>query len=168
MRCSKTLGTSGAPGRGPVTPKLQAAGRSEGGFTLVEVMVALAILGVVAVVLLGQRVEVVREADRTRAKRVGWTLAAWKMGEIERDERLFEGTGRADRGGFEELSADYGDFGWEYEANLEQVPTNDPSDPADPPKEIFRLKLRVLRLSTNETLIELEGMYPRRETGEDG
>lgn len=153
MRCSKTLET-------------RRVGASQG-FTLVEVMVALAIIGVVAIVLIGQRVEVVREADRTRAKRVGWTLAAWKMGEIERDESLFEGTGKADRGGFEELSADYSDYGWEYEANLEQVPTNDPSDPADQAKEIFRLKLRVSRHSTGETVMELEAMYPRREAGQD-
>lgn len=132
--------------------------RGDGGFTLVEVIFALAILGLVAVVLLDRRIEVVRDAGHTRDQRLSWTLAAWKMGEIERDTKLFEGNGESDSGGFEELSADYAGFAWEYEAKREEVKTNDPENPEEKPKEVMRVRLKVRR-GDEESLVELDAMF---------
>ncbi len=129
------------------------------GFTLVEVVVALAIIALVAVVLLDKRVEVVRDAAKTRDQRMAWTLAAWKMGEIERDERLFGTSGEVNAGTFEDLSPEYMDFGWDYDARREEVPTNDPADAEEKPKEIFRVVLKVRR-GDEATLVEIHGMFP--------
>jgi len=137
--------------------------RANSGFTLAEVIIALAILGVVAIIILDQRIQVVRDADDTRDRRVGWTLAAWKMGEVERDTKLFEGNGQSDTGGFEDLSADYADYAWSYEAAREDVPTNDPDDPDEKPKQIFRVKLKVLKRATEASLVEIDGLFPVKE-----
>jgi prepilin-type N-terminal cleavage/methylation domain-containing protein len=137
--------------------------RANRGFTLAEVIIALAILGVVAIIILDQRIQVVRDADDTRDRRVGWTLAAWKMGEIERDMKLFEGNGEGDSGGFEDLATDYTDYAWSYEAAREDVPTNDPDNPDEKPKQIFRVKLKVVKRATDASLVEIEGLFPVRE-----
>ncbi|MBI2932516.1 MAG: prepilin-type N-terminal cleavage/methylation domain-containing protein [Planctomycetes bacterium] len=147
--------------------RARATGAGARGFTLVEVVVALAILGLVAVVLLNQRVEVVRDAAKTRDQRLAWSLAAWKMGEIERETEIFMGEDSADSGTFEDYAPEYQGFVWEYEATREEVPTNDPENPDEKPKEIFIVKLKVRR-EGGEALIELQGMFPVGQTADIG
>lgn len=130
------------------------------GFTLIEVLVAFAIIAIAAAVLLHQRVEVVRDAAKVRDARLGWTLAAWKMGEIERDPKVFA-QDRDDRkdGTFEDYAEEYAEYRWEYELKKEEVSTNDGENPNEKPREIFRLTLTVLP-AEGEPLIEIQGMFP--------
>jgi hypothetical protein len=122
-------------------------------------MVALAIVGLVAVVLLVKRVDVVQDAAKTRDHRLAWTLAAWKMGEIERDKALFEGSAWSDSGDCSELSPEYAAYLWEYQMDREKVATNDPDNPDEQPKEIWLLKLKILR-PDQPPLVEMHAMFP--------
>lgn len=138
------------------------AGRpgSRSGFTLIEIMIALAIVSVVSLVLLDQRVRVVQDAQKIRDQRLAWTLAAWKMSALELDEELLAGMDKTDAGTFEDYSEDYVGYVWEYEAKREKLPTNDETDPYDLGREVFRIELRV-RLEIEEApLAILEGMFP--------
>ena len=69
--------------------KTTAVRRRDGGFTLVEVMIALAILGTTAVILLERRTEIVRDAARSKDRRALYVLASRKIGELELDKRLW-------------------------------------------------------------------------------
>ena len=132
------------------------------GFTLVEVLVALAIIALVSVVLLGQRVEIVREAGRTRDMRTAWALAAQKMGELELDTTLFQGEGGGSSGDFHEYGEDYGLFLYEWEVRKEEVPTNDPNNPQEQPRVLFRMKLtvKVPSAAPDESPIVIESFHP--------
>ena len=138
--------------------------RSTSGFTLIEVMLALAILGTCAVVILDQRVDVVREAAAARDARSAWMLASRKLGELELDKTLWRGTGGSSNGDFSELAADYAAFTWEYAAAREPVETQDPSlrKEGEKPKEIFRLILSV-RAPGNEAPVVIEALIPVHE-----
>ncbi len=133
--------------------------KSNRGFTLVEVMVALAIIGLVAVLLLAKRVDVVKDAGKTRDERLAWVLAAWKMGEIERDPAVFQGGGISGSGDFNDLAPEYAEYYWETEPVREKVATNDPEIPDELPKEIWRVKLRVRR-GNEPPILEIESMFP--------
>src|SRR6516164_3201720 len=80
----------------------------QAGFTLVEVMIALAIIGVTAVVLLQQRLEIVRAAARARDLRTAWVLTSQKVAELELDPTLWTGAGRQSNGDFYEVDPEYG------------------------------------------------------------
>jgi prepilin-type N-terminal cleavage/methylation domain-containing protein len=138
--------------------------RSTSGFTLIEVMLALAILGTCAVVILDQRVDVVREAASARDMRSAWMLASRKIGELELDKTLWRGTGGASNGDFSELGSDYAAFTWEYAAAREPVETQEPAlrKPGEKPKEIFRLVLAV-RAPGTETPVVIEALVPVAE-----
>lgn len=138
-----------------------AARRGEGGFTLIEVMLALAILGTAAVVILDQRVGIVREASAARDARTTWMLASRKIAELEQDKELWRGTGGSSNGNFSELHADYAEFTWEYLAAREPVETQDPAlvKPGEKPKEIFRVALAV-RAPGTELPVVIEAMFP--------
>lgn len=135
--------------------------RRQGGFTLVEVMLALAILGTCAVVILDQRVDVVREAAAARDTRSAWMLASRKMAELEIDKTLWKGTGGSSNGDFSDLAPEYAAFTWEYAAAREPVETQDPAlrKPGDKPKEIFRVVLAV-RAPGAETPVVIEALLP--------
>ncbi len=146
----------------------------EGGFTLAEVMVALAIVALTTVMLLSQRVDLIREARHTRDVRTAWVLAAQKTADLELDPRLWRGDGTSGGGDFGEMNPEFRDFNWEYAIVREEVPTNDPNEPSEKPKEIFRLVLVVggpeleepIRL---EALFPIEqGMQPQDEAGGGG
>lgn len=140
------------------------ASRREAGFTLVEVMIALAILGTAAVVILDQRVDVVREAVTARDARTTWMLASRKMAELELDPTLWKGTGGSSNGDFSEVHPDYAGFTWEYLAVREPVETQDPAlmKPGEKPKELFRVTLAV-RAPGNDLPMVLEAHFPVQE-----
>lgn len=130
------------------------------GFTLVEVVIALAIVALVVVTLLVRRVEIVRDAARVRDRRVAWVLASWKMGQLATDTQLHASTGKTDSGGFEELSDDYGDYRWEYQGAPEDVQVDPAPGSTEKPKQIFRIKLTVATRESADPLAVLEAMYP--------
>ena len=133
---------------------------SSGGFTLIEVMVALAILAVVTVLLLGKRTDIVRDAAQTRDMRTAWTLAAQKIGELELDPTVFSEEGGGSSGDFHEYGEEYQDFRYDYDVRKEEVPTNDPKDTTQKPATLFRLTLTVRTPGSEEEPIVLEGLYP--------
>src|SRR5688572_22246674 len=134
--------------------------RSQRGFTLVEIMIALFIVSVVTLVLLYQRVRAVQDAQKIKDQRLGWTLAAWKMSALELDDALLGGQDKIDAGTFEEYAEDYVGYTWEFEAKREQLATNDETDVADQPKEVFRILLKIRLEAVEEPLVMLEGIFP--------
>ena len=134
----------------------------EGGFTLIEVMIALVIVALAAVVLLGQRVDIVREATRARDLRTVWLLAAQKMADLELDRTLWAGTGAGSSGDFGELDAAYAGFTWEYQAQRMLVEMQEQPEPGAKPREIFRLTLAVNGPGMAEPVV-LEGLFPVAE-----
>lgn len=117
----------------------------QGGFTLIEVMLALAILALATVVVLDQRVDIVREAASARDARTLWMLATRKIAELELDPQIWLGQGTSGGGDFADLDPEYALFTWEYQAQREAVETADPAvlKAGQKPKEIFRLLLGV-------------------------
>lgn len=150
--------------QGLVPPKLLPRGR-EGGFTLVEVVIALAIIALTAIVLLDRRVEIVRDAGRSREVRIAWFLASQKMAELELDKSLWQGQGGQSSGDFGEIDAAYATFTWEYLAQRVPVETVDPQTVATPqkPREVFRLELKVAAASLPEPVV-IEAMFPVPES----
>ncbi len=65
-----------------MTSRVRMAGRSEGGFTLIEVMVALFIFSVAVLTLLAARSQTVRTNDEVRLRLRMVDLANMKMAEI--------------------------------------------------------------------------------------
>ncbi len=139
--------------------------RSDVGFTLVEVVIALAIIALTAVVLLDRRVEIVRDAGRSRDVRIAWFLASQKLGELELDKALWQGQGGSSSGDFGELGEPYARFTWEYMVVRVPVETVDPLSTPTPqkPKEIFRLGLKVATEGLGEPIL-LEAMFPVPES----
>ncbi len=114
-------------------------------------MVALAIIGLVAVVLLDRRVKAVQDAQKIKDQRLGWTLAAWKMSDLELDDELLktEAAAVADAGTFEDYADEYASYTWEYEAKREEVKAYEETEVVEKPREVLRVTLRVKRpLST--------------------
>jgi prepilin-type N-terminal cleavage/methylation domain-containing protein len=143
---------------------LKIKGRRTGrrsGFTLVEVMIAMAIIGVTAVVLLQQRIEIVRDAARARDLRTSWVLASQKLAELELDPTLWTGAGMQSNGDFSEVDPEYGAFYWEYQIIREEIDLSDPRDPKaeKKPRELLRLTLMV-RAPNAEDPIILEAQFP--------
>jgi len=142
--------------------ELRIANRRTAGFTLIEVMIALAIIALTSVILLDQRVEIVRDAERARDTRSAWVLAARKLAELEMDPAVWQGTGSQSTGDFSEVDPAYARFFWEYAVVRVPVPMNDPLRPqAQPqkPKEILRLGLRVTTPSQEDPIL-LEALFP--------
>ena len=131
----------------------------EGGFTLIEVMIALVIIALAAVVLLGQRVDIVREASRARDLRTVWALAAQKLADLELDRTIWAGTGTSASGDFGEIDAAFAGFAWESRAERVQVPLREFPEPGDKPAEIFRLSLMIHGPGLAEPVV-LEALFP--------
>jgi len=129
--------------------------RGQGGFTLVEVMIALAIIGITAVVLLDQRLQVVRDAGRARDLRTAWILAAQKMAELELDVTLWTGASTQSNGDFSEVNPDYATFYWDYQIVREPIDLSDPNDPKSEkkPRELMRLTLVVRAQGVEEPVV---------------
>jgi len=140
---------------------LKTAARKSGGFTLVEVMIAMAIIGVTAVVLLQQRIEIVRDAARARDLRTAWILTSQKMAELELDPTLWTGAGLQSNGDFSDVNPEYGAFYWEYQIVREQIDLADPADPKAEKKirELLRLTLMVRAPNAEEPII-IEAQFP--------
>jgi type II secretion system protein I len=138
--------------------------RDQAGFTLVEVMIALAIIGITAVILLDQRLQVVRDASRARDLRTAWVLAAQKMAELELDVTLWTGASSQSNGDFSEVNSDYTVFYWDYQIVREPIDISDPNDPKSDkkPKELLRLTLMVRGPNLTEPIV-LEGLFPIRD-----
>ncbi|HVR86025.1 MAG TPA: prepilin-type N-terminal cleavage/methylation domain-containing protein [Planctomycetota bacterium] len=117
---------------------------SSQGFTLVEVLIAMAIIGITAVVLLEQRIGIVKDAARARDKRTCWVLASQKMAELELDKTLWIGTGSSNNGDFSEVDPEYGAFAWEYQIVREEIQASDPEQVKEgeaKKRELYRLTL---------------------------
>lgn len=122
-------------------------------------MIALVIVALAAVVLIGQRVDIVREAARSRDVRTVWLLAAQKMADLELDPALWVGPGGASSGDFGEVDAAYAGLTWEYQAQRVPVETRERPEPGEKPKEIFRLTLAVSGQGLGEPVV-LEALFP--------
>ncbi len=122
-------------------------------------MIALVIVALAAVVLLGQRVDVVRETARARDVRTVWTLAAQKMADLELDRAIWIGTGGGSSGDFAELDAAWAGFTWEYQAQRIPVELREIPEPGEKPREIFRLTLAVRGPEFAEPIV-LEALFP--------
>lgn len=136
--------------------------KGEGGFTLVEVLIAMAIIGLTAVVLLDQRIGIVQDAGRARDKRTSWVLASQKLAELELDPAIWTGLGGQNNGDFAEVDPELAAFQWEYQIVRMLIDTSGPTDPKkdDPKKrEVFRLTLGV-RAPGSEEPIVLEAEFP--------
>jgi type II secretory pathway pseudopilin PulG len=131
---------------------------------LVEVMIAMAIIGITAVVLLEQRLEVVRDAARARDLRTAWILASQKLAELELDKTLWLGQGSQNNGDFSEVDAEYGHFLWDYQIVRVQIDVSDPKDPESDkkPRELLRLTLVVRSQGMDEPIV-LEAEFPIQE-----
>src|SRR6185503_19791692 len=127
--------------------------RARSGFTLIEVLVAILIVAVVAMVLLYRRIDVVQDAARVRDERVAWTLAALKLGHLSRDPPVILDS---DSGEFSVDSPDQGGFRWSYESVLEPVPLDE--GPEQTPRTVRRVKLKILDAEDVE-LQTLEAMF---------
>jgi prepilin-type N-terminal cleavage/methylation domain-containing protein len=137
--------------------------RETDGFTLVEVMIAMAIVALTAVVLMDQRIAIVRDAGRARDMRSAWVLASQKMAELELDKTLWTGLGSQSNGDFGDVSQDYTLFQWEYQILREPIDISDPTKPAEAKddkkkRELYRLTLTV-RTPAGEDPIVLEAEF---------
>jgi prepilin-type N-terminal cleavage/methylation domain-containing protein len=132
------------------------------GFTLIEVLIAIAIIGITAVVLLEQRIAIVKDATRARDKRTSWVLATQKMAELELDKSLWSGLGSSNNGDFFDVDPQYSAFTWEYQIIREEIQASDPAQvkPEDAKKrELFRLTLAVRAPGVEDPII-LEAEFP--------
>jgi hypothetical protein len=126
-------------------------------------MIAMAIIALTAVVLLDQRMLIVRDAGRARDMRTVWILASQKMSELELDKTLWTGLGSQSNGDFGDVDPDYAPFQWEYQIVREAVEISDPAAPAANPndqkkRELFRLTLSVRTPSSDDPIV-LEGEF---------
>ncbi len=128
--------------------------RRQSGFTLLEVLIAVLIIAVVAMVLLYRRIDVVRDAAKIRDERVGWTLAALKMGELSMNPAEIR---PSDSGDFSRDLPDQGEYRWTYESIREPVPMDEPEGEA--PREVLRVTLKILDAEETE-LQTLEAIFP--------
>ena len=135
--------------------------KRQSGFTLIEVIAALAIVALAVVPLLIENGRVLQATDETRTRRHAWILLAQKMAELEMDETLFQGEGTFGSGDFLDLTDDvYQEFTYDYEVVLEQVQTQDPASEDEEPKEIFRLTLTVNWGEETDRKLSLSGYVP--------
>jgi prepilin-type N-terminal cleavage/methylation domain-containing protein len=133
------------------------------GFTLIEVLIAMAIVGITAVVLLDQRIAIVQDAGRARDMRTCWILASQKMAELELDKTLWVGLGTSSNGDFADVDPDYGLFNWEYSILREVIDTTPQGEAASKDeakkRELYRLTLTVRAPGINDPII-LEAEFP--------
>ncbi len=132
--------------------------RGTSGFTLVEVMIAMAIIALTAVVLMDQRITIVRDAGRARDMRTAWVLASQKMSELELDKTLWGGLGSQSNGDFGDVSSDYTAFQWEYQILRETIDIVDPLMPAaikdnQKKRELYRLTLTVRTPGVDDPIV---------------
>jgi hypothetical protein len=127
-------------------------------------MIALAIVSLTAVILLDRRLEVVRDAGRSRDLRTAWMLASQKIAELELDPSLWTGTGGQSHGDFAEIDPDYSRFRWDYLVQREPVdveerrPGREPAAPGRP-RELMKLTFAV-RADTLEEPVLIEAKFP--------
>lgn len=114
----------------------------EAGFTLVEVLVALAIVATAVLILLYSRQKSMDDIGKARMLRATWELAQSKIGEIGLDRANWGEGGTSGSGAFEDLPWAAG-YSYDYSAAPEDVPTNDPNDPNQKPKKVYRLRVTV-------------------------
>lgn len=131
------------------------------GFTLVEVMVAIAIIALVTFNLLDMKKDVLREASKTRDIRLGWLLASQKMGELSLSKDLFQGAlVYTYSGSFKDKNGNdiYPDFKYELEVTTDNIVVNT----TDKDAQLAHVKLKVEPASTKseKDYIKLEAFYP--------
>lgn len=132
--------------------------RSETGFTLIEVMMAIAIIGLVATLVLVQRIEIVAETTVTRDMRTAWALAAQKMAQIEMEIKQEKYERHTSSGNFDNEP----EFRFEYTVDKEEIVVSDPNASQEKRAEILKIKLTVT--TPGKEPIVLEAYYPKQET----
>ncbi|MBI2901805.1 MAG: hypothetical protein HYY17_16590 [Planctomycetes bacterium] len=129
---------------------------------------AVAIIAIVTVVLLGRRVEIIRDTTRARDQRLAWALLAHKMAEIELDQEIFLGDGGGNSGDFQDLGSEYAGFEFRWEASKMDVPSNDPMVKTEKPRTTFRIRLFVKKVEEEGDLATIEAEFPVQERKEAG
>ncbi|MDQ7780653.1 MAG: prepilin-type N-terminal cleavage/methylation domain-containing protein [Planctomycetota bacterium] len=108
------------------------------GFTLLEVLLTIAVLGMALVTIIGIHNNSIAEATFAQNSRIAWALSTEKMGEFEAtEEDPVEGS---DGGDFEE----YPGFSWTSEVVLQEMQTNESEEQELEPVEIFRVTVTVV------------------------
>jgi prepilin-type N-terminal cleavage/methylation domain-containing protein len=98
--------------------------RNTKGFTLIEVVVAVAILGIIVTFLLSRRLEIVRDAKKTRDLRVIWHLVAEKMSQIELQLEKEETETVSGSGEFEQFKG----FSYAYDTEEKEIILSEPDE----------------------------------------
>jgi hypothetical protein len=116
------------------------------------------------VVLLDRRLEVVRDAGRSRDLRTAWMLASQKIAELELDPSIWTGTGGQSHGDFGEIDPEYARFQWDYLVQRELLDVEEQRtgrEPAAPrkPRELMKLTFAV-RSETLEEPVVIEAKFP--------
>ena len=143
----------------------------EGGFTLVEVVLALMVLAIAAVVLLDRRVGIIRETVEAKNAGMVWVLTANKMAELELDPMLWTGEGSSANGDFGEVGDEYIEFAWEYEIVKVELPmeelvdSQEAPEEAEEPKYIYMITLSVYA-PDKELPYQLQAAFPPYELTE--
>jgi prepilin-type N-terminal cleavage/methylation domain-containing protein len=127
--------------------------RKTSGFTLIEVLVAILIVATVMIVLIYRRLEVVQDAAKIRDRRVAWTLASLKLGDMARDPSTILD---AESGSFGDDSAEFENFQWSYQATWEPVVLEGAGE--EKPRSVRRVKLVILG-AEEEELQSIEAMF---------
>lgn len=124
----------------------------------------MAIIAMTAVVLLDQRLEVVRDAARARDLRTSWVLASQKLAELELDKTLWTGVGSQSNGDFSDVDSEVANFLWEYQIVRLPIDITDPKDLKSDkkPRELLRLTLGVRAPGIEDPLV-LEAEFPIRD-----
>jgi len=124
----------------------------------------MAIIGITAVVLLEQRLEVVRDAGRARDMRTAWVLSSQKLAELELDKTLWTGTQTQSNGDFGTVDAEYASYRWDYQIVRVPIDISDPKDPESDkkPRELLKLTLAVRAPGVDEPIV-LEAEFPIAE-----
>ncbi len=134
--------------------------KPQAGFTLMEVLLAVAILAIVTVTLLWRRVEIIRDTAHARDQRMAWSLLAQEMAKIELDPEIFLSDTGAERGDFKDLGPEYAGFEYRWEMSKVDVPTNDPTSKTEQPKKIFLVTLSIRKIDEEGDLATMQAMFP--------
>ena len=135
--------------------------RTNSGFTLIEVLVAILIVATVMIVLIHRRLDVVQDAAKIRDQRVAWTLAALKLGDMARDPAAILDS---DSGDFAEEAPDLENFSWSYQASWDPVPLEGAAQ--EKARYVRRVRLVVVDSEEGE-LQSIEAMFQDTREGQE-
>jgi general secretion pathway protein I len=124
--------------------------RKANGFALLEIIVALAIVGGAVVALLGRMQSIANTAQFIERKTVAHWIAENKLQEIKTEQRIRQNTNSPVRKDSGELEFESAQWYWRYE--IIEVPL----DPALAPAKMFRVNVDI-GLEPEKSLANLQG-----------